>query len=146
MEIIHYESEAEYVESTIEAKKFGGEDSGQKRQKIKSVVSIDKLREENNPKRSIDNDTAEPSGFRNKGGSKYEAADSKMIDSQNSNEGMEKLETVSCIFKVFDDIRQDCLALQVIRLFQEVFRKVDLDLYLFPYRTIPNRTGKVKKI
>lgn len=49
---------------------------------------------------------------------------------------------VSCIFKVFDDIRQDCLALQVIRLLQEIFEKNNLDLFLYPYKTISNRTGK----
>ena len=49
---------------------------------------------------------------------------------------------VSCIFKVFDDIRQDSLALQIIRLFMEIFEKNNLDLYLFPYKTISNRTGK----
>lgn len=48
---------------------------------------------------------------------------------------------VSCIFKVFDDIRQDSLALQIIRLFMEIFEKNNLDLYLYPYKTISNRTG-----
>lgn len=49
---------------------------------------------------------------------------------------------VSCIFKVFDDIRQDCLALQIIRLMQEIFDKNNLDLFLYPYKTISNRTGR----
>jgi phosphatidylinositol 4-kinase len=48
---------------------------------------------------------------------------------------------ISCIFKVFDDIRQDCLALQIIALFQEIFERHKLGLQLFPYHTLPNRTG-----
>ena len=50
---------------------------------------------------------------------------------------------VSCIFKAKDDVRQDTLSLQVIRIFQEIFRKNGLDLFLYPYSTVSNRTGEV---
>lgn len=52
-------------------------------------------------------------------------------------------EVVSCIFKTFDDIRRDNLALQIIRIFQEIFTIEKLDLFLFPYKTISTRTGNV---
>jgi hypothetical protein len=42
-----------------------------------------------------------------------------------------------------DDVRQDCLCLQVIKIFEEIFRNNDLDVYLYSYKTIPNRTGQV---
>ena len=48
---------------------------------------------------------------------------------------------VSCIFKVNDDLRQDILALQFIKLFQKIFKKCGLDLYVAPYKCISNRTG-----
>lgn len=54
----------------------------------------------------------------------------------------QKRQVVSCIFKVFDDIRQDCLALQIIQIFQGIFKKLGLDLQVFPYKTIANRTSK----
>ena len=50
---------------------------------------------------------------------------------------------VSCIFKTFDDIRHDCLALQIIRAFFEIFKKIGLDLYLAPYKVLSTRTGEV---
>ncbi len=52
------------------------------------------------------------------------------------------LTCISCIFKVHDDIRKDCLALQIIQVFQSIFKKVGLELFLFPYKTISNRTGE----
>lgn len=61
------------------------------------------------------------------------------IDNRNRNKPEEH--EISCIFKVFDDIRQDCLALQIIRLFLEIFERHNLGLNLFPYHTLSNRTG-----
>ena len=40
-----------------------------------------------------------------------------------------------------DDLRQDILALQFIKLFQKIFKKCGLDLYVAPYKCISNRTG-----
>lgn len=43
----------------------------------------------------------------------------------------------ACIFKVGDDVRQDVLALQVIKILQDAFQKTGLDLYLCAYGVIP---------
>ena len=47
----------------------------------------------------------------------------------------------ACIFKVYDDCRQDVLCIQVIQLFSDCFKSAGLPLYLKPYRVIANRTG-----
>lgn len=53
---------------------------------------------------------------------------------------------VSCIFKTMDDIRQDFVALQIIRAFEEIFKKIGLDVFVAPYKTIPTRTGEKHNI
>jgi len=53
---------------------------------------------------------------------------------------------VACIFKTFDDIRQDILALKIVKLFQDIFKVFQLELHLVPYNVICNRTGQEKSI
>jgi hypothetical protein len=47
----------------------------------------------------------------------------------------------SCIFKVFDDCRQDILTIQVIKLMKEWFHACNIPVFLSPYAIISNRTG-----
>eukprot|EP00474_Spongospora_subterranea_P000860 CRZ01318.1 hypothetical protein [Spongospora subterranea] len=58
----------------------------------------------------------------------------------------DKIFTKQVIFKAGDDCRQDCLALQFIRLCKDILDSVGLPLFLFPYLVIPNRTGQSRDL
>ncbi|PHJ17765.1 phosphatidylinositol 3-and 4-kinase domain-containing, partial [Cystoisospora suis] len=48
---------------------------------------------------------------------------------------------VTCIFKMFDDVRQDQLALQIIQVAASVFNRVGIDLWLRPYKVLSMRVA-----
>ena len=52
--------------------------------------------------------------------------------------------TRAVIFKVYDDIRQDALALQVVQVLKTAFAATATGLTLFPYRVVPSRVGTGK--
>lgn len=54
--------------------------------------------------------------------------------------------SMSCIFKVYDDCRQDALAIQTIQFLKDLFDSTGLGLALFPYRVIPSRAGASKAV
>lgn len=52
----------------------------------------------------------------------------------------EQVETLACIFKVNDDVRNDQISLQVIELMSEIFKENNLPLFLRPYQVISTIT------
>ena len=71
------------------------------------------------------------------------------VDSSTTVDGVGSSETAissttthSCIFKVYDDCRQDILTIQVVRIIRDEFQRIGLPLVLTPYGIVPTRTGK----
>lgn len=51
------------------------------------------------------------------------------------------VERNACIFKVYDDCRQDALTMQIIQVLKAVYFSLELPVHLVSYGIIPNRTG-----
>jgi hypothetical protein len=58
-----------------------------------------------------------------------------------SNSEIEDRRFDACIFKVYDDCRQDALVIQIVQILKDEVASVGLPVYLVPYSVIPSRTG-----
>ena len=84
--------------------------------------------------------------YNDRGGGQIGGNDSTIEDvngreGTNDSSGSQDIKRVSCIFKVYDDCRQDALTVQVIRLLNEVYKTIGIPVHLDPYSIIPTRTG-----
>lgn len=52
----------------------------------------------------------------------------------------------ACIFKVYDDCRQDALVIQVVRVLQDAFLRAGVPLFLAAYGVVPMRSGDDKAL
>jgi phosphatidylinositol 4-kinase len=89
--------------------------------------------------------------FRIKNRDSKEEIDDKIQEESKNQEidpktSSEQVYDQAVIFKAGDDVRQDCLALQFIRLMKDIMNSVGLKLFLMPYKVIPNRTGAEKDL
>jgi hypothetical protein len=72
--------------------------------------------------------------------------DNAVVDNEHQKQQQQQQFTDACIFKVFDDCRQDCLTIQVVHILWDHFCSLQLPAKLVPYDIIPTRTGVGKDL
>jgi hypothetical protein len=78
---------------------------------------------------------------RGRRGSSDSNSSASTIESVTARGSLHRPLRTACIFKVYDDCRQDALVLQVVQVLKHVFEDARLGLMLYPYRVLPTRSG-----